>query len=85
MGKTEQVAKKLSKEESLGQVRALVGQASALLKQMSPEHARLAWLLEDTLAYLDEIDGFSSLADLDLPEECSSSEDLRKTANVTTS
>jgi hypothetical protein len=85
MGKTEQDARKLSREESIAQVKELVGQAAVMLKSLSPEHARLGWILEDTLMYLDEIDGSSSVAGLDLAVEGPGAEHLRKTANVTPS
>jgi hypothetical protein len=85
MGKTEQVARKSSREESIAQVKELVGHAAVLLKSLSPEHSRLAWMLEDTLMYLDEIDESSAAAGLDLPTDCSGPENLCKTANVTSS
>ena len=55
------------REQSVEQVRGLLNQAASVLRSLSPEHARLAWLVEDTVAYLDELDEpMANLEDLDL-------------------
>lgn len=58
------MAKALRKEENRGntpeqdavleEARALVARASLLLKNKGPKYAQVAWLLEDTISYIDE-------------------------------
>lgn len=43
-------------EAVLEQVRSYVHQASQLLKSLDADRARVGWLLEDALMYLEEID-----------------------------
>jgi len=48
---------------SLEDVRTLVTAAATILKKMGSEKERIAWMLEDTLTYLDEMqadDGLES-------------------------
>ncbi len=62
------VTEKLTKEESLQRVRMLVHEASGILRSLSSEHARLGWMLEDALVYLDEADDTSPLVSLEANE-----------------
>jgi hypothetical protein len=49
------MSEKYTEEVALSEVRELVGAAVGILKKLGSEKERLAWMLEDTLSYLDEM------------------------------
>jgi hypothetical protein len=53
-----------NKDKVLRAVRESISEASSLLRNLGGEHERVAWLLEDSLMYLDEI----GTEDLSLPQ-----------------
>ena len=52
MGNTAEKSK--SREEQLAEVREHIQAASSILQTLSPELARVAWMLEDSLSFIDE-------------------------------
>ena len=77
-----EVTTKLSKEESLERVKFLVNEAADILRTLSEEHARLGWVLEDALVYLDEVEQTAPLASLESDAYCESSNVLKKAVNI---
>ena len=57
-GEAEHQLSAVEKEE---QAREAVLYAAQLLKSLGPEKARIGWMLEDTLMYLDETDADDTL------------------------
>ena len=45
-----------AEEEQILVVREYVSRAAQILQSLGPEYERVAWLLEDTLSYLEEVD-----------------------------
>ena len=45
-----------AEEEQVLVVREYVSRAAQILQSLGPEYERVAWLLEDTLSYLEEVD-----------------------------
>ena len=52
---SQEVGEKQSEETQLQQVREYILAAAQILKALGPEKARVGWMLEDSLMYLDEL------------------------------
>ena len=82
MIKEEQDTQEQERREQIRRVKALVGEAGEILKSISPDHARVGWLLEDALTYLEEIDESSFKAEPTIGNPADGLQDMQKAANV---